>query len=56
MIAGKLPHHRVDDKAFDPTNEKATIMVELEPHAAKILIPPSGFAAAREDGKPAARD
>jgi diacylglycerol kinase family enzyme len=49
VIAGRLPHQRVDDKVFDPTDEKATIMVELEPHAAKILIPPSGLSAAAED-------
>lgn len=48
-IAGMLPHQRVDDKVFDPTNEKATIMVELERRSAKIMVPPSGFSAGAAD-------
>jgi diacylglycerol kinase (ATP) len=39
-ITGNLPHQRVDDKVFDPTEEKATIRVELEHEAAKVLVPP----------------
>jgi diacylglycerol kinase (ATP) len=39
-ITGDLPHQRVDDQVFDPTEEHATIRVTLEHEAAKVLVPP----------------
>jgi diacylglycerol kinase (ATP) len=39
-ITGEFPHHRIDDQVFDPTEKEATIRVELEHEAAKVLVPP----------------
>jgi diacylglycerol kinase family enzyme len=40
VITGRLPHQRIDDEVFDPTDEETTITIELEHEAAKILVPP----------------
>lgn len=40
VITGKLPHQRVDDQVFAPTEDVQTITIELEHEAAKILVPP----------------
>jgi diacylglycerol kinase (ATP) len=49
-ITGCFPHHRVDDRVFDPTERKATIRLALEHEAAKILVPPVDIVA--EETKP----
>jgi diacylglycerol kinase (ATP) len=39
VITGDIPYQRVDDAVFDPGHERATIIIELEYEAAKILVP-----------------
>ena len=48
-ISGDLPHQRLDDQVFDPTEEKATIRISLEHEAAKVLVPPEDIVT--EDAK-----